>query len=116
MATPAGRSILGTPLIPAASRSKDGTSAYALLNQNDTLTQINLTANPPTQGVPIRVGNAPHSIVINPNGVTASVSNEGGRPLWRKTSRSTPPALKSSPTRWLAPRSLVPFLWLICPR
>jgi DNA-binding beta-propeller fold protein YncE len=61
-------------------------AAYALLNQNDTLTQINLTANPPTQGVPIRVGNAPHSIVINPNGVTASVSNEGGRPLWRKTS------------------------------
>jgi YVTN family beta-propeller protein len=59
--------------------SKDGSSAYALLNQNDTLTQINLTANPPTQGVQIRVGNAPHSIVINPNGVTAYVSNEGGR-------------------------------------
>jgi YVTN family beta-propeller protein len=59
--------------------SKDGSSAYALLNQNDTLTQINLTANPPTQGAQIRVGNAPHSIVISPRGVTAYVSNEGGR-------------------------------------
>jgi YVTN family beta-propeller protein len=59
--------------------SKDGTSAYALLNQNDTLTQIDLTANPPTQGAQIRVGNAPHSIVISSNGATAYVSNEGGR-------------------------------------
>ena len=59
--------------------SSDGKSAYALLNQNDTLTQIDLTANPPTQGTQIRVGNAPHSIVIAPNGTTAYVSNEGGR-------------------------------------
>jgi len=59
--------------------SKDGSSAYALLNQNDTLTQIDLTANPPTQGTQIRVGNAPHSIVISSNGATAYVSNEGGR-------------------------------------
>jgi YVTN family beta-propeller protein len=59
--------------------SSDGTSAYALLNQNDTLTQIDLTANPPTQGTQIRVGNAPHSIVINSAGTTAYVSNEGGR-------------------------------------
>jgi YVTN family beta-propeller protein len=59
--------------------SQDGKSAYALLNQNDTLTQIDLTANPPTQGTQIRVGNAPHSIVIAPNGTTAYVSNEGGR-------------------------------------
>jgi YVTN family beta-propeller protein len=59
--------------------SKDGSSAYALLNQNDTLTQIDLTANPPTQGTQIRVGNAPHSIVIASNGTTAYVSNEGGR-------------------------------------
>ena len=57
--------------------SQDGSSAYALLNQNDTLTQINLTTN--QQGTQIRVGNAPHSIVINSNGVTAYVSNEGGR-------------------------------------
>ena len=59
--------------------SKDGKSAYALLNQNDTLTQINLLATPPVQGTQIRVGNAPHSIVINSKGTTAYVSNEGGR-------------------------------------
>ena len=59
--------------------SKDGKSAYALLNQNDTLTQIDLTAKPPKQGTQIRVGNAPHSIVIDSNGTTAYVSNEGGR-------------------------------------
>ena len=59
--------------------SSDGKSAYALLNQNDTLTQIDLTANPPVQGTQIRVGNAPHSIVINSAGTTAYVSNEGGR-------------------------------------
>ena len=57
--------------------SQDGTSAYALLNQNDTLTQINLVTN--QQGTQIRVGNAPHSIVINKSGTTAYVSNEGGR-------------------------------------
>ncbi|MGD0988121.1 MAG: bifunctional YncE family protein/alkaline phosphatase family protein [Candidatus Sulfotelmatobacter sp.] len=57
--------------------SSDGTSAYALLNQNDTLTQIDLTTK--TQGTQIRVGNAPHSIVINKTGTTAYVSNEGGR-------------------------------------
>ena len=44
--------------------SNDGTSAYALLNQNDTLAKIDLTATPPVQGQQIRVGNAPHSIVI----------------------------------------------------
>ena len=59
--------------------SKDGSSAYALLNQNDTLTKIDLTQTPPTQGVQIRVGNAPHSILIASNGTTAYVSNEGGR-------------------------------------
>ncbi len=57
--------------------SADGTSAYALLNQNDTLTQIDL--NTMQQGTQIRVGNAPHSILINSTGTTAYVSNEGGR-------------------------------------
>ncbi len=57
--------------------SKDGKSAYALLNQNDTLAQIDLTTD--TQGEQIRVGNAPHSIVIDSKGTTAYVSNEGGR-------------------------------------
>jgi YVTN family beta-propeller protein len=60
--------------------SNNGKSAYALLNQNDTLTRIDLTANPPKQAEQIRVGNAPHSIVIGSNGATAYVSNEGGRP------------------------------------
>ena len=59
--------------------SKDGKSAYALLNQNDTLTKIDLTAKPPKQGEQTRVGNAPHSIVIDSKGTTAYVSNEGGR-------------------------------------
>jgi YVTN family beta-propeller protein len=57
--------------------SQDGSSAYALLNQNDTLTQIDLTTK--QQGTQIRVGNAPHSIVLNASGTTAYVSNEGGR-------------------------------------
>ncbi|HMD97478.1 MAG TPA: bifunctional YncE family protein/alkaline phosphatase family protein [Terriglobia bacterium] len=59
--------------------SQDGKSAYALLNQNDTLAKIDLTATTPVQGEQIRVGNAPHSIVIDSNGATAYVSNEGGR-------------------------------------
>ena len=59
--------------------SQDGKSAYALLNQNNTLTRIDLTATPPKQVTQIRVGNAPHSVVINSTGTTAYVSNEGGR-------------------------------------
>jgi YVTN family beta-propeller protein len=74
--------------------SPDGKSAYALLNQNDTLAQINLTAMPPVQGAQIRVGNAPHSIVINAAGTTAYVSNEGGRVAteadFQTTSAGTP--------------------------
>ena len=58
--------------------AQDGKSAYALLNQNNTLAQIDLTKRPLTQGTQIRVGNAPHSIVIK--GQTAYISNEGGRP------------------------------------
>ncbi len=57
--------------------AKDGKSAYALLNQNDTLTQLDLVGK--AQGQQIRVGNAPHSILINSAGNTAYVSNEGGR-------------------------------------
>jgi YVTN family beta-propeller protein len=59
--------------------SGDGTSAYALLNQNDTLAKIDLTKKTPKLTKQIRVGNAPHSIVIDSNGTTAYVSNEGGR-------------------------------------
>ena len=59
--------------------SKDGKHAYALLNQNDTLTKIDMSVNPPKQLDEIRVGNAPHSVVITSDGTTAYVSNEGGR-------------------------------------
>ena len=69
----------GTSYPGGVAVAKDGKSAYALLNQNDTLAKINLSANPPSQGTQIRVGNAPHSIVIDSNGKTAYVSNEGGR-------------------------------------
>ncbi|HWJ49254.1 MAG TPA: bifunctional YncE family protein/alkaline phosphatase family protein, partial [Candidatus Udaeobacter sp.] len=55
----------------------DGKSAYALLNQNDTLAKIDLTTKSPKLVKEIRVGNAPHSILID--GTTAYVSNEGGR-------------------------------------
>ena len=64
--------------------SQDGKSAYALLNQNNTLAKIDLTANPPKQINQIRVGNAPHSIVIDGSGMTAYVSNEGGRAATQK--------------------------------
>jgi len=67
----------GTSYPGGVALSRDGSSAYALLNQNDTLTKIDLNAK--TQGVQIRVGNAPHSILIGSNGTTAYVSNEGGR-------------------------------------
>jgi len=59
--------------------SNDGKSAYALLNQNDTLARIDLAANPPVEAQQIRVGNAPHTVVISGDGKTAYVSNEGGR-------------------------------------
>ena len=61
--------------------SGDGRSAYALLNQNDTFATIDLTQNPPVLGSQIRVGNAPHSILMHGN--IAYVSNEGGRPARR---------------------------------
>ena len=67
----------GTSYPGGVALSQDGKSAYALLNQNDTLAQIDLTAK--QEGQQIRVGNAPHSVVISPDGKTAYVSNEGGR-------------------------------------
>ena len=59
--------------------SSDGKTAYAVLDNNNTLTKIDLTAATPTQGAEIRVGNVPHSVVISPDGTTAYVSNEAGR-------------------------------------
>jgi YVTN family beta-propeller protein len=59
--------------------SLDGKTAYAVLETNNTLTKIDLTAATPKQGAEIRVGNVPHSVVISPDGKTAYVSNEAGR-------------------------------------
>ncbi|MGC2368481.1 MAG: bifunctional YncE family protein/alkaline phosphatase family protein [Candidatus Sulfotelmatobacter sp.] len=59
--------------------SPDGLTAYVVLDNNDTLTKIDLTAPKPLEGPEIRVGNVPHSVVISPDGTTAYVSNEGGR-------------------------------------
>ena len=50
-----------------------------MLDNNDTLTKIDLTQPKPTEGPEIRVGNVPHSVVISPDGTTAYVSNEAGR-------------------------------------
>ena len=59
--------------------SPDGKTAYTVLDVNDTLTRIDLTAATPKKGTEIRVGNVPHSVVISPDGKTAYVSNEAGR-------------------------------------
>jgi YVTN family beta-propeller protein len=59
--------------------SPDGKTAYVVLDNNDTLTQIDLTGATPVAGPQIRVGNVPHSVVIAPDGKTAFVSNEAGR-------------------------------------
>ena len=57
----------------------DNKTAYAVLDNNDTLTKIDLTAATPVRGAEIRVGNVPNSVVISPDGKTAYVSNEAGR-------------------------------------
>jgi YVTN family beta-propeller protein len=58
--------------------SPDNTTAYVVLDNNDTLTEINLTQKSPKEGPEIRVGNVPNSVVISPDGTTAYVSNEAG--------------------------------------
>jgi hypothetical protein len=55
--------------------ASDGKSAYALLNQNNALAQINLSSM--KQGTQVRVGNAPHSVLLLNDNI-AYVSNEGG--------------------------------------
>ncbi len=59
--------------------SSDNKTAYTVLDNNDTLTKIDLTAAKPVEGSEVRVGNVPHSVVISPDGKTAYVSNEAGR-------------------------------------
>jgi YVTN family beta-propeller protein len=69
----------GTSYPTGIAISPDGKTAYAVLDVNNTLTKIDLTAAPPTQGAQIRVGNVPHSVVISSDGTTAYVSNDAGR-------------------------------------
>ncbi len=57
--------------------ARNGKTAYALLNQNNTLATFDLSDKRPKMTSQIRVGNAPHSILVDGN--TAYVSNEGGR-------------------------------------
>ena len=59
--------------------SSDAKTAYVVLDNNNTLTKIDLTASTPVEGKEVRVGNVPHSVVISPDGRTAYVSNEAGR-------------------------------------
>jgi len=59
--------------------SPDAKTAYVVLDNNDTLTKIDLTASKPVEGPEVRVGNVPHSVVISADGKTAYVSNEAGR-------------------------------------
>ncbi len=59
--------------------SADGKTAYVVLDNNDTLTKIDLTQAKPSEGPEVRVGNVPHSVVLSPDGTTAYVSNEAGR-------------------------------------
>ena len=58
--------------------SSDGSSAYVVLDNNDTLAKIALGATP-AKTAEIRVGNVPHSVIISRDGKTAYVSNEAGR-------------------------------------
>jgi YVTN family beta-propeller protein len=59
--------------------SPDSKTAYVVLNNNDTLAKIDLTASTPVEGPEVRVGNVPHSVLISADGKTAYVSNEAGR-------------------------------------
>jgi len=58
--------------------SPDAKTAYAVLDNNDTLAKIDLTASTPVEGKEVRVGNVPNSVVISADGKTAYVSNEAG--------------------------------------
>ncbi len=68
---------MGIAVAPPPSGQTASTTAYVVLDDNDTLAEINLTNN--TEAGEVRVGNVPHSVVISPDGKTAYVSNEAGR-------------------------------------
>jgi len=59
--------------------SAGNSTAYVVLGNNNTLTKIDLTQNPPVLGQQVRVGNIPVSVAMSADGHTAYVSNEAGR-------------------------------------
>ncbi len=56
----------------------NGNTAYVVLDNNDTITSINLTGTP-VEGAELRVGQVPNNIVINSAGTYAYVANEAGK-------------------------------------
>ncbi|MGA2004305.1 MAG: YncE family protein, partial [Terriglobales bacterium] len=56
----------------------NGNTAYVVLDNNDTITSINLTGTP-VEGKEIRVGQVPNNILINSAGTYAYVANEAGK-------------------------------------
>ena len=77
---PCGQTVSSNTAYPLGlAISADGKTAYSVLDNNDSLTKIDLTTTPPTQVAEIRVGNVPNSVVISSDGRTAYVSNEAGR-------------------------------------
>ncbi len=64
--------------------SDDGKTAFAVLDNNDTLTRIDLSSGTPVQTGEVRVGNVPRSVVISPDGKNAYVSNQAGQIPTRK--------------------------------
>jgi YVTN family beta-propeller protein len=71
----------GAELPSGMAYSADGTKLYVALNGANELAVIdNPSASTPTVSSTIPVGNAPRQVVISPDGTTAYVSNEGGRP------------------------------------
>jgi YVTN family beta-propeller protein len=59
--------------------SPTGNTAYVVLDNNDTITSINLTAATPVEGPELRVGQVPNNILISADGTTAYVANEAGK-------------------------------------
>ena len=70
---------MGIAIAPPASGQTASATAYVVLDNNDTLAQIDLAASTPAEVQEVRVGNVPHSVVISADGTTAYVSNEAGR-------------------------------------
>ena len=77
--TPCGYPWGGESVPGSLAVSRDRKSAYVVLNENNTAGQDRPDANPPVQTSQVGVGNAPHTVLISSDGLTAYVSNEGGR-------------------------------------